>query len=230
MPVFPTKLSELVAANVPPPLNVMPAMPHQSPVQLLADEMVAAPLVGLSLCKSVLLDELPDMPVKVVTVVVVPDVKSTLFPADIVRVAIVLAPVITKLDEPLATETTLYVFPPPEKRRDPVPPVPVNAIVEPFWLSVRFVTVLKFQNAELLESVQVPFPMLRVRVLVPEQTTPEDPVTVMELLFVAKSSVPVIVVITRLMMVGFVFTVIVPPFRPDAWLSMVTSSEAPGTD
>lgn len=44
MPVLLPKFKELVAENVPPPENVIPYIPHQSQVQLLAEEMVEMPL------------------------------------------------------------------------------------------------------------------------------------------------------------------------------------------
>ena len=91
--------------------------------------------------------------------------------------------------------------------------------------SVRFVAVEVVQMVALLPViVQVPLPIFRVRVPVPEQLNVD---IVGLLLFVAKSKVPVkapIVIDTTL---RFVLTVTVPP--PEL-ASKVTVSATPGTD
>lgn len=78
-------------------------------------------------------------------------------------------------------------------------------------------------------KVNVAAPQVIVRVPVPVLLQPLLP-NVTLLAFVAKSIVPFIAFVVKLLMLKFVLTTIVPPFRPPAAPSIVTSSLAPGTD
>lgn len=110
-------------------------------------------------------------------------------------------------------------------------PVPVNAIVEVPAFKVRFAHVPQFQNALLADNVKVPLPIFRVLVAAPVRLMLPEPVAVSELLFVAKSIVPVKAPMVKLATVHRpppILTVIVPPpeLPSKVTLSLVAGTQA----